>query len=380
MGYFFFACLSNELPRYQPHEVRMKLLQTLFAFCIIACVVIINGCSKDATPTEPTDTQAPSISITQPTDNQEITTSLMRVTMNASDDKGVAQVEIIIDGTVVATLTAEPWSTQISLSSFTQGNHSLQAKAYDAAGNSTTSSSVTFKKGATTSTVARIVLSEMFTNAGCPPCGPAEEYYEGRLVKDALTKSRVITVRYHVWWPYAGDILYLALKSELTAKVGYYKVNSVPWLFFNGKIDCGYDWYKDNSYPWASFLGQAVNTPPDASIDLKKTLNGNTITVDATIKGLTQAKYSDLRYFLYITESGINYNGGNTVFVHNNVVRTMATGSLGELITITQDQVTTVSKQITLNPSWDASKLEIVAFVQSAGSKYVLQAARLSVQ
>lgn len=71
------------------------------------------------------DTTAPVVSLSPPTSGT--------LTAQASDDVGVARVELWANGTLVATDYAAPYS--FSLASLPQGNVSLVVKAYDAAGN-----------------------------------------------------------------------------------------------------------------------------------------------------------------------------------------------------------------------------------------------------
>jgi len=66
------------------------------------------------------------------------------VTASASDPQGpVTKVEFYIDGKLKATDTATPWSAKINAKPLGRGNHSVQARAYDAAGNVGTSGTVT---------------------------------------------------------------------------------------------------------------------------------------------------------------------------------------------------------------------------------------------
>jgi RHS repeat-associated protein len=66
------------------------------------------------------------------------------VTAAASDDRRVDKVEFYRDGgaTPIATVTAAPWTFNWSTTGLANGAHTLSAKAYDDAGNSTTSATV----------------------------------------------------------------------------------------------------------------------------------------------------------------------------------------------------------------------------------------------
>ena len=88
-----------------------------------------------------TDVTAPTVNITAPTAGN--VSGTINVTANASDNVGVAGVQFLLDG---ANLGAEdissPYSVSWNTTTISNGNHTLTAKARDAAGNTTTSAGV----------------------------------------------------------------------------------------------------------------------------------------------------------------------------------------------------------------------------------------------
>ncbi|MFE8605597.1 Ig-like domain-containing protein [Archangium violaceum] len=62
---------------------------------------------------------------------------------SASDDRGMSQVEFLVDGVSVASASSPPYVATWDTHSVSNGTHTLTAKAYDAAGNSATSAAVT---------------------------------------------------------------------------------------------------------------------------------------------------------------------------------------------------------------------------------------------
>jgi len=92
------------------------------------------------------DTTAPTVSITFPTNGATVA-GAVDITATASDDTGVTKVEFIIDGTVVgqgvSAQQAGPYVFSWNTTAYATGSHTLQARAYDAAGNTATSTSVT---------------------------------------------------------------------------------------------------------------------------------------------------------------------------------------------------------------------------------------------
>jgi len=88
------------------------------------------------------DTTAPTASITAPT-NGAIVSATISVNASASDNVGVTRVEFYLDGALQSTDTTSPYSWSWNTTTATNASHALVAKAYDAANNIGTSSTVT---------------------------------------------------------------------------------------------------------------------------------------------------------------------------------------------------------------------------------------------
>jgi hypothetical protein len=73
------------------------------------------------------------------------------VLVNASDNVAVKKVELYVDGVLKATSTLAPFTTKWSTQKVSVGPHTLQTKAYDAAGNKAVSASVTITRAETAS-------------------------------------------------------------------------------------------------------------------------------------------------------------------------------------------------------------------------------------
>lgn len=90
--------------------------------------------------TTPSDTTPPSVSIT----NIAYDGKFLMIAVSASDTQsGVAKVELYVDGALKSTDTAAPWSFKLNARPLGKGSHTIQAKAYDGAGNASVSSSAT---------------------------------------------------------------------------------------------------------------------------------------------------------------------------------------------------------------------------------------------
>lgn len=95
--------------------------------------------ARGLTPTP--DTTPPTVSLTAPAAGATLSGTVM-VTAAATDDVGVTRVELYLDGSLLATDTAPPFSFAWDTTKCGDGSHTLQARADDAAGNSAVSAPV----------------------------------------------------------------------------------------------------------------------------------------------------------------------------------------------------------------------------------------------
>jgi leucyl aminopeptidase len=96
------------------------------------------------------DTTPPTVALTAPSAGAALT-GTATLSATASDASGISKVEFLVDGAVAGTATTSPYSYAWNSSSTANGSHSIAAKAYDAFGNTTTSSAVTVTVSNTTS-------------------------------------------------------------------------------------------------------------------------------------------------------------------------------------------------------------------------------------
>ncbi len=114
------------------------------------------------------DTIAPQAAITAPANNATVSGTI-NVTATASDNVGITKVNLYLDGSFLATDTTSPYSFSWNTSQTGNGSHNLVAKAYDAAGNIGTSSTITVTvSGGTTQPppASGQVATPMFTPNG----------------------------------------------------------------------------------------------------------------------------------------------------------------------------------------------------------------------
>lgn len=77
--------------------------------------------------------ERPSVDITSPQENATVSGNGFTVSVDAESEKGIAKVDIAIDGEIVKTLTDRPYTTNIN-KKYSQGSHTISARATDEKG------------------------------------------------------------------------------------------------------------------------------------------------------------------------------------------------------------------------------------------------------
>jgi pseudomonalisin len=114
-----------------------------------------------------TDTTPPTTSITAPANGATVS-GTVSVTASASDNVGVTKVEFYLDGALKSTSTASPYSWSFNTTTVANGSHTLQSKAYDAAGNVGSSATVNVTVSNTTTTT-QLLGNPGFENGSSAP-------------------------------------------------------------------------------------------------------------------------------------------------------------------------------------------------------------------
>ncbi len=85
----------------------------------------------------PGDGVPPSVAVTSPAAGAQVSGTIA-VTFDASDNVGVARVELVVDGAVVGSDSAAPYSISLDTRTLSNGAHSLGGRAVDTSGNAAT--------------------------------------------------------------------------------------------------------------------------------------------------------------------------------------------------------------------------------------------------
>ena len=125
-------------------SLQQSLPNTVLSFLILAVVYGCGGGSDAPTPPPipPVDTTNPTVADVQAPSS--VVNRVVTLTVTASDNVGVTAVRFFVDGVLLGTDNAAPYSMDWDTSGETEGDHTLTAEADDAAGNTATSAAATF--------------------------------------------------------------------------------------------------------------------------------------------------------------------------------------------------------------------------------------------
>ena len=260
-------------------------------------------------------------------------------------------------------------------------------------------------------TSKRVVLAEMFTGSGCPPCVAADLALEAVLVR--YPTDTMVGLAYHANIP-APDPMVVA-GSEVRRK--YYAVTGVPTFEVDGVSRVGGGGRDNTGTVYKNYMGmieKAIEKPAAASVSVSATTDGSTVKVRARVSDV-KGDAKDLRLQLVLAEHELRFAGENGIRFHPLVVRDVAGENHGgfavnatgetttewtfDLATIRADIKKTIDDEIARRRKAeppggtprdyraenkamidiDPAALSVVAFVQAA-DKSVLQAAKADVK
>jgi len=125
--------LSSSVPA-GSHSVSVQFINDKWIKGTCDRNLLVDQVSAYALTPLPGDTTAPVASITAPAEGASLTGAI-DVTATATDNVGVTKVEFYVDSILVGSSLTSPYKASIDTTKFANGAHSLEAKAYDSAGN-----------------------------------------------------------------------------------------------------------------------------------------------------------------------------------------------------------------------------------------------------
>jgi len=122
------------------------------------------------------DTTAPTVSISSPTNGATVS-GTTTISASASDNVGVSKVEFYIDSTLKITDTSSPYSYSWDTTAYSNAGHSIYAKAYDAANNVGTSTTISVTVSNTVSDDGGALSNGVTANGNMDSTDGADMWY-----------------------------------------------------------------------------------------------------------------------------------------------------------------------------------------------------------
>lgn len=173
----------------------------------------------------------------------------------------------------------------------------------------------------TAARTSRLVLAEVFTGAGCPPCVSVDLGFDGAL--ERYPRKDVAVLMYHMHIP-APDPL-TNQWSDTRGK--WYAITGVPNFAVDGEKDNrgggGRENTKSSYDRIVAKLDKALETAPEAELQLNATLDGNSVRVKATPSKVKDGK-EKVQLQIVLVEELLTYSGENGIRFHPMVVRSVA--------------------------------------------------------
>ena len=244
----------------------------------------------------------------------------------------------------------------------------------------------------------RMVLAEVFTGSGCPPCAGADVAFDAAMERYA--RKDLAVVMYHVHVPRPDPMTTV----ETTARSKNYGVTGVPTFAIDGKKTMGggsRDMAPGVFERFQKDLEQDLETAAEAKVKIDAGLHGGTVKVSAAVDNV-KSDSMDLKVQILLVEKEIRHLGENGVRFHPMVVRAFG-GEKGEGYAIEANgkgtfnasfDLEAISKDIrkqldeyeakghrgesfkfsAKKDQIDRGDLAVVVFVQDDKTKHVLQA------
>jgi thiol-disulfide isomerase/thioredoxin len=171
----------------------------------------------------------------------------------------------------------------------------------------------------------RVVLAEVFTGSGCPPCAGADVAFDAAMERYA--RKDLAVVMYHVHVPRPDPMT----TEGGTARYESYGKNGVPTFAIDGKKTVGggsRDMAAGVFERFQKDLEKDLETAAEAQVKIDAGLNGGTVKVSAAVDNL-KSDSKDLKVQILLVEKEIRHLGENGIRFHPMVVRAFG-GDKGE--------------------------------------------------
>ena len=218
-----------------------------------------------------------------------------------------------------------------------------------------------------------LVVVEIATGTWCTWCPGAANGAHDLLANG----KQVAIIKNHNGDPYAN--------SYSNARNTYYGITGYPTGYFDGTLNYAGGGQCPNGNVYNNYLPlydqrYAVLSP--LILDISGSNSGNTYTIVLSIKKVANLTSSDLKAHLVLTESNISTppwpGSGGCMTEVDNVNRLMVPNELGTPLSFTSGDMQIIALSFNKDAAWVTANCELVAFVQDAGTKEILNASKVT--
>lgn len=209
----------------------------------------------------------------------------------------------------------------------------------------------------------RYIMLEHFTNTRCSVCASQNPGFFSTI---ANFDDDVHHIAYHPPYPYNSCLFYQANTAQNSARATFYSIPGTPRVLRNGANSS-----TAGQVTSAILQGLQGQTSP-IGFTVSET-SGASRTATIRVHTFGDAPTGNLRLFVAVTEREIPYASPNGETLHHNVFRKMLTNISGDAFTpAASGSTTTLTFNYTIEGTWDADEIYVLAFVQNVDTKEVL--------
>jgi glutaredoxin len=242
----------------------------------------------------------------------------------------------------------------------------------------------------------RVVLTEVFTGAGCPPCTAADLAIDG--VLERYARKDVAVVMYHQHIPRPDPMA----NENSDARRLFYGIRGVPTIGIDGKTRMGGGPRTEAPEQFQKLdaeIRAALEKPAEAKLEARARMSSGAIAVEAAVTGVKVAGKPRWSAVAVLVEKELHYSGENGVRFHPMVaraVRSVPVGGDGARVNVSFDlakiaadnkkQLDDVEKKrgdyrfSVKKHEIDPAHLAVVLFVEDPAAHKVMQAAYVEVE
>ncbi|MCW8803919.1 MAG: T9SS type A sorting domain-containing protein [Ignavibacteriaceae bacterium] len=224
----------------------------------------------------------------------------------------------------------------------------------------------------------KLSLVERFTNASCGPCAQLNTAWYTATSQNYVNSGLISHIVYNVWWPGAGDPMYLLNQSDNTTRTNYYGCNYVPWIDVNGTQISE----TQGAFTSAVASGNSQFAPFNIVIS-QGVISNNLIEIGIKIirDPTDVTTFSNVKLRVALTEKTVAFSsppGGNGETVFYSICRKMMPNAVGSTFTIpAPGDSTMISLQYVPTAEFlqavNMDSLRVVAFIQEDNTRLIYQ-------